>query len=46
MRTISWDESPVDMEARLLPAMDSLEYELGVLYLLERDGELPAGLVR
>ncbi len=45
VRTIPWDESPADMEARLLLALDSLDYELGCLDLLERDGELPAGLV-
>jgi hypothetical protein len=43
MRTFPWDKSPADMETRLLLAMDSLEYELGCPYFLERDGELPAG---
>ncbi len=44
IRTIPWDESPADMEARLLLALDSLEYEFGCLYFLERDGKLPHGL--
>ncbi len=44
MRTIPWDESPADTEARLLLALDSLEYEYGCLYFLERDGGLPRGL--
>jgi hypothetical protein len=43
MQTVPWDESPADMEARLLLALDSLEYELGCLDFMERDGQLPAG---
>ena len=45
MRTVPWDESPADMEGRLLLALDSLEYELGCLDFIERDGKLPAGWV-
>jgi hypothetical protein len=44
MRTVPWGEAPADMEGRLLLALDSLEYELGCLDFLERDGELPAAL--
>jgi hypothetical protein len=43
MRTVSSDESPADMEARLLLALDSLEYELGCLDFIEWDGKLPPG---
>jgi hypothetical protein len=31
------------MEGRLLESLDSLEYELGCLDFIERDGELRAG---
>jgi hypothetical protein len=44
LQTIRSDESPADMEGRLLEALDSLQYELRCLDFLERDGELPRRL--
>ncbi len=33
MCTIPWPESPADMEVRLLKALESIEYELGMMDL-------------
>ena len=41
LHTTGSDESPADMEARLLCDLDSLEYELGCIYFLDRDSRQP-----
>ena len=44
LHVVPGDESPADVEERLLQRLDEIEYETGCLWFLERDGRLPPGM--
>jgi hypothetical protein len=44
LRVVTGNESPADVEDRLLQRLDEIEYDAGCLWFLERDGTLPPGM--
>ena len=44
LRVVPGNESPADVEGRLLQRLDEIKYHAGCLRFLERDGRLPPGL--